>query len=139
MQTLQIDKQNAKKLYPSASPEFKQMLLDTFGETFFSQKITDRVKTYEDACAVLGISSKITGYYEMSEDEINGGWTPDWNDNSQKKWRPWFGLASGFRFGSAYYDCTYSDVGSRLCFKSEELANYAAEQFLGLYKTFFTA
>ncbi len=40
---------------PTASPEFKQVLEDTFGREFFNRKITDRVKTYEDACAVLGI------------------------------------------------------------------------------------
>jgi hypothetical protein len=42
MQTLQIDEQQARKLYKTASPEFRQVLHDTFGATFFSEKITDR-------------------------------------------------------------------------------------------------
>lgn len=152
MQTLQIDKNNARKLYPTASAEFKQMLTDTFGETFFSQKITDRVKTYGDACEVLGISSEILAYDEMTEDEqaycklkiiiraLNEGWTPDWNNSSQYKYYPWFYQnAPGFRLNVVVSYFAASAVGSRLCFKSEELAIYAAKQFLDLYKTFFTS
>lgn len=115
MQTLQIDKNNARKLYPSASTEFRQMLVDTFGETFFSQKITDRVKTFEDACEVLGLNpSTVYDDPANAADEIayrklkiiikalNEGWTPDWDNSSQAKWRPWFYLnAPGFRFDDA--------------------------------------
>jgi hypothetical protein len=58
MQTLQIDETKAKKLYRIAGPEFKEMLHDTFGEKFFQEKITDRVKTFEDACEVLELDPK---------------------------------------------------------------------------------
>lgn len=54
MQTLQIDQQKAKKLYPTASKEFKEMLIDSFGEKFFSTDITDRITTLEDACIETG-------------------------------------------------------------------------------------
>jgi hypothetical protein len=47
-------------------------------------------------------------------------------------------MENGFRLGSVY--CRYDDsgVGSRLCFRSKEIAKYAANQFLDLYKEFFT-
>lgn len=152
MKNLQIDETNALKLYPSASSEFKTLLHDTFGEKFFQRKITDRVKTYDDACQVLGFDSVIYGYEEMSEDEIayrklkviikalNEGWTPDWNNSDEPKYYPWFYMNKpGFRllYVNGYY--TYSLVGSRLCFQKREVAEYAAAQFLDLYKTFFTA
>lgn len=149
MQTLQIDKNNARKLYPSAAQEFKTMLEDSFGKDFFSQKITDRVKTFEDACEVLGLDpySQFTTY--DSADEIaykklkiiiralNEGWTPDWNNSSQYKWYNWFYMDT-FRFADASDRYSYSDVGSRLCFKSRELAEYAAKQFLSEYKALLT-
>ena len=53
--SLQIDENKAFDLYQTATPEFKQMLEDSFGKEFFKRKITDRVKSYEDACAILGI------------------------------------------------------------------------------------
>jgi hypothetical protein len=152
MKNLQIDEKTALQLYPTATTEFKAMLNDTFGEKFFQQKITDRVKTYGDACEVLGISSEIIGYDELSEDEVayiklkvivkalNEGWTPDWNNTNEPKYYPWFYMNKpGFRLYAVPGRYTHSDVGSRLCFQKREVAEYAVSQFIDLYKTFFTA
>lgn len=150
MKTLTIDDKDAKKLYPTASTEFKTVLESAFGKEFFSQKITDRVKTFEDACAIMGIqSTEVTSVYDEGDDiaykklkvvvaALNEGWTPDWNNNNQPKYYPWFELQGGFRLDGV--DCGYalSYVGSRLCFKSRELAAYAGKQFEDLYKQFFT-
>jgi hypothetical protein len=48
--------------------------------------------------------------------------------------------SSGVGFSSDGYAYAYtaSAVGSRLVFKSEELAKYAANQFLEIYKQLFT-
>lgn len=118
MKTLQITEENARKLYDDATPEFKATLEDTFGKEFFSKKITDRVKTYEDACRVLGeaplneLACFISG---LAQDEIyyrrvktitralNEGWTPDWSDGDQKKWFPYFNTSSGFAFYATDY------------------------------------
>ena len=43
--SLQIDENKAFDLYQTATPEFKQMLEDSFGKEFFKRKITDRVKS----------------------------------------------------------------------------------------------
>jgi hypothetical protein len=151
MKNLQINENNALKLYPSASVEFKQMLTDTFGEKFFQQKITDRIKSYGDACEVLGVSSEIIGYDEMSRDEqayrklkiiieaLNEGWKPNWNDTDEPKYYPWFYMKGSFRLFYVYAYYFRSLVGSRLCFQKKEVAEYAVSQFLDLYKKFFTA
>ncbi|MFT3704672.1 MAG: hypothetical protein QM802_20070 [Agriterribacter sp.] len=152
MKTLSISDQDARKIYPSAIPELKTILEASFSKGFFSQKITDRIKTFEDACAEIGEDPVNPKFIIGEPDEIayrklkviikvlNEGWVPDWNNSSQYKWRPWFYLnAPGFRFSGTSYVFTHSTVGSRLCFKSEELCEYAANQFIDIYKDYFTA
>lgn len=152
--TLQIEEQTARRLYPTASPEFKSMLEDSFGKDFFTQKITDRIKSYLDACAELGeepLSESQLKSLGFTDDEIiyrkiktitqalNEGWTPDWSDGNQKKWTPYFRMSSGgFVFGGTYcvYSCAHAGYASLLCFKSGELAKYAGEQFTKLYSNF---
>lgn len=155
-QTLQITKANARKLFPTASGEFKQMLIDTFGEAFFSQKITDRIKTFNDACEALGLDpdkqlpeqvlgpdgEALNAYAMMFiiARALNEGWKPDWNNSGQYKYYPWFDMRAGSGFSDSFCDgsITNTAVGSRLCFKSRELAEYAGTQFVELYKSMFT-
>jgi len=155
MKTLQIDEKNALKFYKIDSAKFKQMLEDTFGKDFFTGKITDRIKTYEDACTELGIDPidvEVMKSAGFTDDEItyrkiktitealNEGLKPNWNDSNQKKWIPYFNIVSpsGFAFGEAIYNYATPNVGeaSSLCFHSEELAVYAGKQFAELYKNF---
>jgi hypothetical protein len=149
---LVIDEQTAKKVYSTASAEFKAMLEDSFGKPFFSQKITDRVKSFEDACEVLDLDPEnIIDEVVDTKDEIaykklkviaqalNEGWKPNWNNSNERKWWPWFYMNEpGFRFGVCGFNFGDSGVGARLVFKTEELAKYAAEQFTDLYNDYFT-
>lgn len=119
--------------------------------------IVDRVKTFEDACEVLGIKGDVfIGVLNdglSSEGEkliahaklliiikaLNQGWTPNWKDSNETKYYPYWDMEDGgFSLDcvSAYYQGTI--VPSCLCFKSKSLAEYATKQFLGLYKTYFT-
>ena len=151
MQTLKIDSDKAKQLYPTATPEFKEMLNDTFGKAFFSQKITDQVKTFEDACSILGTCVATVLSLHDTKDEraykqlkiiaeaLNEGWKPNWNDKSEGKYYPFFDMSSdGFSFVNYGVWGTYTIVGSRLCFKSRELAEYAGKQFASIYKDFLS-
>lgn len=66
-------------------------------------------------------------------------WKPNWDDSSQYKYYPWFwmdGGSSGFRFVGYDGWISASGVGSRLCFKSREDAEYYGKKFLPLYKKF---
>ena len=159
MQTIKLSDDNAKKIYPTASTDIKQILEDSFGKDFFiPKKITDRVKTFQDACDVLGIKPdnkvSVTIDGAMTQDSksiqayckliiiaraLNEGWVPDWKNSNQYKYYPWFDMSSGS--GLSFDGCDFlgslSLVGSRLCFKSRELAIYAANQFNDIYKDFF--
>jgi len=120
--------------------------------------IKDKVKSFEDACKVLDITPSVpvvTGIPEKYQkplianyqlmviaEALNEGWTPDWSNGEWDKWYPWFNMdnsssAGRFSFDGAAYLDSDSDVGSRLCFKSEELADYAGTQFLELYRELF--
>lgn len=126
-------------------------------KTVTPKDITKRVKTYADACAVLGIdpiNEEVFTKLGFTKDEIayrklktiiealNEGWRPDWSDSSDYKYWPWFiynPSSAGFGFAYSYHSPsnTYTHIGSRLCFKTRELAAYAGRQFEDLYNDFF--
>lgn len=152
MKILQITEANARKLYKDATPEFKTILEDTFGKEYFVRKVTD-CKTYEAVCDFIGeapVSETVLLLLGFTQDEIcyrklktitkalNEGWTPDWKDINEKKWVPYFNTSSDFAFAVAdyRYSTPPAGYGWRLCFKSEELAEYAGRQFLDIYKQF---
>ncbi len=115
------------------------------------------IKTFEDACIKLGLDPKnlpdvssipeedkksVIAHYKLIVvyRAINNGWKPDWNNYSQNKYYPWYGvLSSGFGFSGSSYFCTYSvtPVGSRLCTDTSEKALYIAKQFQAEYEDYF--
>lgn len=126
-------------------------------KTVTPKDITKRVKTYADACAVLGIepiNEEVFTKLGFTKDEIayrklktvvealNEGWRPDWSDSSDYKYWNWFVYNpsyAGFGYANTHYAPSNSltSVGSRLCFKTRELATYAGRQFEDLYNDFF--
>jgi hypothetical protein len=151
MATLTVDDKTAREIYPTAAPALKAILEDSYPKDFFKGKVTDRIKTFADACKELSIDPNDSVFSGAPADEVayrkikvivqalNEGWTPDWNNGRERKWTPWFYLDTpGFRFRDSYCDVpgSGSTGGSRLCFKSEELASYAGRQFLDLYREF---
>lgn len=147
-----------------------------------NRPVTERIKTFEDACEELGAEHPLVklwtdypyiGLNSQSEDVVaymklriicaalNEGREPQF---TKDEWRyfPWFVLytqeeiddmdedeksrvvyrsASGAFAGGgvacavAYNDASnaYANIGSRLAFKSRELAIYAGKQFIELY------
>ncbi len=121
----------------------------------------EKIKTFEDACRQLGINPESLPDFSMIPENhrkallahykliiiaqaLNDGWKPNWNDYDEYKYYPWFaieaddknhsGVGLSFRDYGRWY--AHADVGSRLCFKSRELAKYAATQFNELYKDY---
>jgi hypothetical protein len=151
---LKIEKEKAKRLFPEVPDWFKEELQKEFGKDAFKKRNFSDIKTFEDACTELELTQKDLlniGNNDKPDEvaykklkiiisAINHGWIPDWNNTNQCKWFPWFNLSSGFGFSCSYYHFGYAGtgVGSRLCFETEEKANYAGEQFLELYKDFLT-
>lgn len=123
------------------------------------EEVTDRVKSYEDACKVLGVepineqNAKAQGFrpdeiarrkLETITAALNEGWLPDWNNTNEYKYYPYFYIQENAKCkgsaGLSYANTanaatnTYAIVGSRLCFYASRLAKYAGDHFADLYE-----
>lgn len=158
METLNIKKANALCAYNKAEKKGKELLENLFGKDIFSQKITEIVKTFEDACINRGYHPEtILPYkcpknkreYAMNDyarldiiaEALQQDFVFDWSDSNQRKWRVWFEhSSSGFGFSFTHYVYSYSvtTVGSRLCMPTEELAIYFGKQFIEIHNRLLT-
>ena len=144
-----------------------------------NRPVTERIKTFTDACNALGDEHPLVAQYRltagaykgdpMTEDFIaylklriivaalNEGWEPKFTED-EYRYFPWFffytkeeydklddegkgrcvprsgnyaSASFGFVHVYAYYDASYSytNLGSRLAFRTRELAAYAGRQF----------
>ena len=134
-------------------------IFDYFYKEEDYEEITDRVKTYEDACKVLGVepineqNAKAQGFrsdeiarrkLETIAAALNEGWKPDWNNTDQYKYYPYFYIqenakgkgSAGLSFASTCNaaSITCASFGSRLCFYASRLARYAGNQSTDLYE-----
>ena len=155
-----------------------------------NRPITERIKTFEDACKELGrraeegdqLAGNILCDYESNADNIsvpetvaymklciivaalNEGWTPQFTTD-ERRYFPWFYLytkeelakmdlekrtrvvlrssnvayaSGGVACAFAFYDSSYAHTyyGSRLAFKSRDLAVYAGKTFTREYADF---
>lgn len=125
-------------------------------EKIITVDITQRVKSFENACMELSIAPalpEVSGLPLKHQkamialymliiitEALNEGWKPDWNNPELKYW-PWFyyyGASAGFSYvdtdSAASY--THATFGARLCYKSRSLAEYSARQFIHLWNDY---
>lgn len=154
MRTLQIKQDSLLVAFRNAGKEGKQVLSDLFGkQVALYDNITDRVKSFEDACQVLGISTNvpevkglprkhqkaIIANYKLIviAEALNEGWKPNWQDSDEYKYYPWFDMSNPAGVGCSYTNTaasyTYATFGSRLCLKNRELAIYFGQTFTDLF------
>ena len=107
---ISIQKENVLNAYKQATEEQKALLENMFGKDVFNPKdIIERVKTFEDACEVLGEEHQyviayrewIRIYYAYCKDvnaylklriicaALNDGWKPT-NSDGECRYYPWF-------------------------------------------------
>ena len=117
-----------------------------------NQKITELVKSFEDARNMTGrpdvpdfsnlptdMRKHFEAQYKMIviAEALNEEWIPDWDNYDEYKYYPWFEMSpSSFAFGDSDYANAYAVAGSgsRLKFRTRELAEYAAKQFIDIWK-----
>ena len=176
--TIEVKVEDIKRAFDEANDNVKKSILTLFTQLKEALQVTDRVKTFEDACHESGIDPE--QYMSKYEDEpadviaymklrvickaLNEGWTPQF---VKGEWRffPYFRLYSseeisrmseerksrvvfrssngahaygGVSYAYASYDSAYvfAAIGSRLAFKTKELAEYAGKQFIDLWADF---
>lgn len=105
-------------------------IFDYFYKEEDYEEITDRVKTYEDACKVLGVepineqNAKAQGFrsdeiarrkLETIAAALNEGWKPDWNNTDQYKYYPYFYIQENAKGkGSAGLSCAHTSTRLRV-------------------------
>jgi hypothetical protein len=90
-----------------------------------------------------GMAKFILANYKLAiiAEAINEGKKADWSNYDEWKYYPWFEIKtdkqnpSGVGFSGSHYAIwiTHTAVGSRLSFRTRELALYAGKQFEELY------
>ena len=121
----------------------------------------DKINTIEDIINILGNDDiDVIHYnnlilnnakkYDIAEYGIiliakvlNEGWVPNWDNSNERKWYNWFRWnpsTSRFVFsdtGYVYWGA-FTSGGSRLCFREESLAAFAANRFSDFYNQYYT-
>ncbi len=188
---MEIKNENIMAAYNAADESGKQMLRAMFPDMEWNtaqtdnRPITERIKTFEDACNALGEDHPFVAAYNAVEDldewgedleaylklriitaALNEGWEPQFTQD-EDRWFPWFVLWTeeeltgksdewkrerrlttmqyhrGEYAGLAYANSinapssAAANFGSRLCFKSDTLAEYAGKQFIKLWMDFY--
>lgn len=188
---LEISRENAIAAYDNTDDAGRKLLENLFGKDIFVKKdITERVKTFKDACNELGQDHPFVKLYNLyvvtvtkgamrDTDKdvfiymklriitaaLNEGWEPQFTED-ESRYYPYFrffteselnqikgrvkgrvvgraGSSSDAHGGLAYAvadsasSFAYGSYGgSRLAFRTRELAEYAGRQFIELYADF---
>ena len=188
---LKISAENALAAYNNTDANGRELLEHLFGKEIFAQDIKDKVKTFEDAVAILGDEHPLVAQFRVIEssfkeadnnlhlfaytrlviiaEALNEGWKPKF-DGDECRYYPWFyiytkkeyeeldedekkecrvvgrshgnaGAGGGVVYAYASYASSYSYayVGSRLAFKTRELAEYCGKQFIDIWEKFLFA
>lgn len=184
---LKISAENALAAYNNTDANGRELLEHLFGKEIFAQDIKDKVKTFDDAVAILGNDNQaVIDYYAIADktctedilafaklrviaEALNEGWKPKF-DGDECRYYPWFYIytkkeyeeldedekkdcrvvgrsynsayaGGGVAYASAGYASSYSAAGfgSRLAFKTRELAEYCGKQFIDIWEKFLFA
>lgn len=187
---MEINEYNIKAAYETATESEKRLLSNLFPDLMLGRKkdVTERIKTFEDACAELGENHPLVTQYMLISGALNGkeqtydiiaylklriictalneGWEPQFTKD-ECRWKPWFilytdeelseyneewknahalkmfrqkhpsnydGIASA---GSSRTNSqSFTNIGSHLYLKSEDLATYCGTQFIDVWEDF---
>ena len=188
---LKISAENAHAAYNNTDANGRELLEHLFGKEIFAQDIKYKVKTFEDAVAILGDEHPLVAQFRVIEssfkeadnnlhlfayarlviiaEALNEGWKPKF-DGDECRYYPWFYIytkkeyeeldedekkecrvvgrsvfsasAHGGVVCAYWYDASsisYPNCGSRLAFKTRELAEYCGKQFIDIWEKFLFA
>lgn len=188
---LKISAENALAAYNNTDANGRELLEHLFGKEIFAQDIKDKVKTFEDAVAILGDEHPLVAQFRVIEssfkeadnnlhlfayarlviiaEALNEGWKPKF-DGDECRYYPWFYIYTKKEYeeldedekkecrvvGRSSHDAyagggvvyasasnasssSYAHLGSRLAFKTRELAEYCGKQFIDIWEKFLFA
>ena len=130
--TLQFEFEEEKPKSIWGTKDFDYKTIKTYEDAVKARKVDDDDIIYPTDRPHIVAYKKICHIIKV----INNGWVPNWSDNNQRKYFPYFRVSpsgSGFSGSTYAYDYTATGVGSRLLTDSSEKALYLANQFQDLY------
>lgn len=139
-----------RDLYQNGDSDLQETLTDQLGGDFFNPKPEiprDEIEQMEETDKEKA-STKAFVFLSKLCRKLNGDWTPSRGDRgyfiySNYLWGLLFGGAadsgSAAGFGSASYapSSTLANIGSRLCFRDEESAQYVIDNYGDYLKALF--
>lgn len=145
---LKVLKSNAVKAYEATTSDGKTLLEKLWPGEFKPVLITDQIKTFADVLeyhsinpadftlSIEGLSADEAAYkrIKLIAAALNEGEV----DPANTWYTPYFNRDAGFGFSGTYYECwnASTHVGSRLSYKTADLAIYAGKTFKDIYKPF---
>ena len=133
--TLQFEFEETKPKSIWGTKNFDYKTIKTYDDAVEAREVDDDDIIYSTDKPHIVAFKKICHIIKV----INGEWTPDWSDEDQYKYYPWFKISpSGSGFSASDYDFgfTSAGVGSRLLTDTREKALYLANQFRDLYSQY---
>jgi len=124
--TVQLEESKARSMYKTASPEFKQLLEDTFGKDFFKTSVEDRIFTIEDAITETGrpsvpdfncVPTDLRDFFKsvykclVVTEAFNEGERIDIYNEDKRRHYPYF-LNNGSASAFGLYDADFGSAGS---------------------------
>ena len=137
--------ENIKAAYEAADENGKKMLCALYPDVFNQPQkreksnlpVTERVKTFDDACHELGETHPLVQHLNLVEHHLadhldgmddvlaylkmrivvaalNEGWTPDWGNKDERKWYPWFYILTEEEYNDLDDDAKCRVVGRAL-------------------------
>lgn len=176
--TIEVKVEDIKRAFDEADDKVKNGIIALFPQFKKALPVTDRVKTFRDACREVCIDPSM--YFIKCDNEpadviaymklrvickaLNEGWEPQFTEG-EERWNPVFLLWSkeelslmsddlkakrhlidrysgdwaGFSHSVSenVIESYVSNCASRLCLKSQQLADYCGKQFVNLWADFF--
>lgn len=176
--TIEVKVEDIKRAFDEADDKMKNGIIALFPQFKKVLPVTDRVKTFKDACREVCIDPSM--YFIRCNNEpadviaymklrvickaLNEGWEPQFTEG-EERWNPVFLLWSNEelslmsddqkakrhlidRYSGDWAGFSHSvsenaiepyvsNYASRLCLKSQQLADYCGKQFVNLWADFF--
>lgn len=137
---IELTEEEINEMFEASDEKQTKALLKFFSK---AKSITDKIKTFEDACNSLNVnpSDYKTPYEKLCIiiKALNEGWKPNFSNSNENKYYNWFKVENGsFVFVDCFYCSDDVFLHSALYFKNSNLALYCKDTFFYLYKEVYT-
>ena len=131
--TIEIDKLNEASLICFG----KSIGVESFYDACIKLGLSDELPTFN--CIDIKLTKKFLAEYQLTIiiKALNEGWYPNWEDECEYKYCPYFSIKGGFSYWNTFNYNTHTFVPSALLIKSNELSVYCGQKFLELYKDYY--